>query len=507
MDYHHHIVTSFSPLLDLLLEPERPDERIVRLIEAIQAGELYIEVSPITINSAIRYIELTYTSLNEQKRLTSELLDWVRVNSEHGIEYQSILEEANNLRPYPESLAFEDIVNLVFAKEIGGGSVYLTHEPGIIQEFIVDKNLGLEYQDLQIFDLESLAEWLNNDSLFSYSYSRDFIIVKTPAGDEIKLSIEPRTGKYPTPVDFAYGVHTNIGHRCKGAFVNGKETLLDTPLQNNQVVQIIEGINQCPDRAWVGFVTTKKAKEKIRKWFKEKDIENGIKILRQQFGNQYSLNGETYLNVAKKLNYKNTLTLQEKLGSGAIGIEKVISIVESRLKRESLPVSDRTLVNARPSLLGIDSNQEIILATCCLPLPQDSEIIGIASERNQKPLLRVHRKDCPNLDNVKPEHQEILQWNCQVCTVEIQVTMRNRPGILMIISDKLSELFGQNVNILKVVAERNPAILEFYVLCAEKAQLEDLEIQLKDLSPDVLQIRVIGLSPGRTKFDKAIAPP
>ena len=82
--------------------------------------------------------------------------------------------------------------------------------------------------------------------------------------------------------------------------------------------------------------------------------------------------------------------------------------------------------------------------------------------------------------------------------------MKNRPGILMSISDQLSELFGQNVNILKVEAERNPAILEFYVLCAEKAQLEDLETQLKNLSPDVLQIRVLGLSAGRTKFDKVI---
>ena len=506
MDYHHHIVTSFSPLLDLLLEPEQPDERIVRLIEAIQAGEIYIEVSPITINSAIRYIELKYPSLNEQKRLTSELLDWVRVNSEHGIEYQNILEEANNLRPYPDSLAFEDIVNLVFAKEIGGGSVYLTDEPGVMQKFIANKNLGLEYLDLQIFDLESLAnEWLDNNGLFSYA--RDFIGVKTPAGDEIKLRIDPHTGKYPTPVDFAYGIHTNVCHRCQGALINGQQVTLNTPLQNNQIVQIIERPDQCPDRAWQEFIVTKKAKEKIRKWFKEKDIENGIKILRQQFGNQYSLNGETYLNVARKLRYKNTLTLLEKLGSGAIGIGQVIQIVESRLKTKRLTVSDRTLLDTGPSLSGIDPNQEIILATCCLPLPHDGEIIGIASERNQKPLLRVHRQDCLNLKNIKLEHQQILQWNCQVCTVEIQVTMKNRPGILMSISDKLSELFGQNVNILKVDAERNPAILEFYVLCAEKAQLEDLEIQLKDLSLDVLQIRVIGLSPGRTKFDKAIAPP
>jgi hypothetical protein len=75
----------------------------------------------------------------------------------------------------------------------------------------------------------------------------------------------------------------------------------------------------------------------------------------------------------------------------------------------------------------------------------------------------------------------------------------------MSISDKLTKLFGRNVDILKVDAERNPAILEFYVLCAEKAQLEDLEPQLKDLSPEVLQLRVMGLLPGRTKFDKAIA--
>jgi hypothetical protein len=503
LDYHHHIVASFSPLLDLLLESEQPDERIVRLTEAIQAGELYIEVSPITINSAIRCIELKYPSLNEQKRLSSELLDWVRVNSEYGIEYQKILEEANNLRPYPDSLAFEDIVNLVFAKEIGGRSVYLTYDSVIIQQFIADKNLGLEYQDLQIFSLGSLAEWLDNNGLFSYS--RNFISVKTPAGDEIKLRIDPIEGKYPTPVDFAYGIHTNVGHRCQGALINGKEVSLNTQLQDNQVVQIIERPDQCPDRTWLEFVATKKAKEKIRQWFKEKDIEMGIKILKKQFGNQYSLNGETYLYVARRLHYKNTRTLLENLGSGAIGIEKVIQIVESRLKRKRLPVSDRTLVNVGPSLLGINTNQEILLATCCLPLPQDGEIIGIVSERNQKPLLRVHRQDCPNLKNIKPEHQQKLQWNCQVCTVEVQVTMKNRPRILMTISDKLGELFGENANILKVDAERNPAILEFYILCAEKAQLEDLEIQLKDLSPDVLQIRVIGLSPGRTKFDKAIA--
>lgn len=503
MDYHHHIVTSFSPLLDLLLEPEQSDERIVRLTEAIQAGEIYIEVSPITVNSAIRYIELKYPSLNEQKRLTSELLDWVRVNSEYGIEYHNILEEANNLRPYPESLAFEDIVNLVFAKEIGGGSVYLTHESVVIRDFITDKNLGLEYQELRIFDLESLAEWLESDFLFSDS--RGLIIAKTPAGREIQLSIDPRTGRHPTPVDFAYGVHTSIGHRCQGALINGKEVSLNTQLQDNQIVQIIERPDQCPDRAWLEFVATKKAKEKIRKWFKEKDIENGIKILKQQFGNQYSFNGETYLNVARKLRYKNTLTLLEKLGSGALGIEKVIHTIESRLTRKGLTVSDNSLLHNLPAILGISPDQEIILASCCLPLPQDSEIIGIIGERNQKPLLRVHRQDCPNLKNIKPEHQQILQWNCQFCTVEVQVTMKNRPGILMSISDKLGELFGQNVHILKVEAERNPAILEFYVLCAEKAQLEDLEIQLKDLSPDVLQIRVMGLSPGRTKFDKAIA--
>jgi hypothetical protein len=249
LDYPYHIVASFSPLLDLLLEPEQPDDRIAQLKQAIQAGELYIEVSPITINSAIRYIELKYPRLNEQKRLTSELLDWVRVNSEHGIEYHNILEEANNLRPYPDSLAFEDIVNLVFAKEIGGGSVYLTDEPVVIQEFIANKNLGLEYQDLPIFDLESLADWLDKDSPFNDS--RGVIISRTPAGKEIQLSFDPQTNKHPTPVDFAYGVHTNIGHRCQGALINGKEVSLNTQLRDNQIVQIIERPDQCPDRAWL----------------------------------------------------------------------------------------------------------------------------------------------------------------------------------------------------------------------------------------------------------------
>ena len=106
-------------------------------------------------------------------------------------------------------------------------------------------------------------------------------------------------------------------------------------------------------------------------------------MLKQQFDNQYYLNGETYLYVARRLHYKNTLTLLEKLGSGAIGIEKVIQIVESRFKAKGLSVSNRTLVGTKPSLLGTEPNQEIILATCCFPLPQDGEIVGIISERNK----------------------------------------------------------------------------------------------------------------------------
>jgi hypothetical protein len=467
--HYHHIVTSFSPLLDLLLEPEQSDERIDRLKQAVRAGEPYIEVSPITINSAIRYIELKYPRLNEQKRLTSELLDWVRVNSEHGIEYQNILEEANNLRPYPDSLAFEDIVNLVFAKEIGGGSVYLTGESVVMQQFIADKNLGLEYQDLQILDLESLPEWLDNNSLFSHP--RDFIIVRTPAGDEIKLRIDPHTERYPTPVDFAYGIHTNIGHRCQGAFVNGKEVPLNTQLQNNQVVQIIEGFNKCLDRAWLEFVTTKKAKEEIRKWFKEKDIEKGIKILKQEFADLYSLNGEIYLEAARQLHYKNTRTLLKSLGAGQISIDKIKRQIELELKRKGFTIANNNVLDTLPAISGIDPNQEIILASCCLPLPQDGEIIGVVSERNLKP-LRVHRQDCLNLKNIKPEHQKILQWNCQFCTIKIQVTMKNRSGILMSIYDKLTELFGRNFNVLKVdAAGRNPATLEFDVLCSEGCDL------------------------------------
>ena len=506
MDYHHHIVTSFSPLLDLLIEPEQPDERIVRLIEAIQAGELYIEVSPMTINSAIRYIELKYPSLNEQKRLTSELLDWVRVNSEHGIEYHNILEEANDLRPYPESLAFEDIVNLVFAKEIGGGSVYLTNEPVVIQKFIVDRNLDLEYQDLQIFDLESLAEWLDNDSLFSYF--RDFITVRTPAGNEVELRIDLKTKQYPTPVDFAYQLHTGIGHRCQGALIDGQQVNLDTPLRNGQVVQIIERPQgEAPDRHWLTFVSTKKAREKIRKWLKNQRISEGKKILKLEFGDQYSFNGQTYRQVSERLNCRNSLELFEKLGERSIDIEQVkrkIEIIRQNQGFGNFSFSPSESATTNP-ILGVDSSQMIILCTCCLPFPSDSDIVGITKDKEQK--LLVHRQDCSTLTDINAEDKQAFQWSCESCTVAVQVKMRNRPNILTVVDNKLTEMFGQNVIISDLKAHRNPVILTFYILCNQKSQLDELKIQLEQTSPDVLEIRWKGLYPGRTKFDKAIAPP
>ena len=150
-------------------------------------------------------------------------------------------------------------------------------------------------------------------------------------------------------------------------------------------------------------------------------------------------------------------------------------------------------------ILNIDPTVAPILSLCCCPLPRDGNIVGFSSDHQGKNQIRIHSVTCDKPLKIDPIRLITLTWNCFYCTSEIQVRMTNRPDILRNILDKVAEVFGK-INVRKVIADGDPATLEFYALISQKRDLDLLIDEIKHASEDIHQIQIKAIYPGKNKF-------
>ncbi|MGK7881179.1 MAG: TGS domain-containing protein [Crocosphaera sp.] len=343
--HYQHIVPDVKSLLlliafDLIMGTKiiKSNETAIKLSnnlhildKLIHHGELYLECSCSVITSCIRYLEIKkdgYLITDEEfNQYIEKLLEIVRVKDNH---YDSLLQKAHKLRPYSDGLAFEDILGLVHAQYINAG-IMLNNKRDLLNQWRKkNKNrLDASYLDIEIHDINSLVKFIQDQDLFSdILNNRNIIRAYTPDQDIIELPVGA------TPVDFAYKLHTSIGHRCSGSEINGELVPLNTILNDGDVVKIIKNssINQenaeSPDLHWLSFVKTNYAAKQIIKWHKKSNIERGEKLLKQEFGKRYSLNRQLFNHVAKYLNCGNTSELLEKLGAGSFSLEYIKEIIQ-----------------------------------------------------------------------------------------------------------------------------------------------------------------------------------
>ncbi len=304
--------------------------------------------------------------------------------------------------------------------------------------------------------LDSLRFEMNNAGVYAY----------TPRGDVMQLPAEA------TPVDFAYAVHTEVGHACIGARVNGRLVSLESELQTGDVVEIFtsKSPDAGPSRDWLEFVKSPRARNKIRQWFtkerREEAIERGrdllAKLMRKEELPLHRLfNHETLDAVAKDLHLADVSALYAAVGEGNVGaqnvVERVITLSGGRAGAEedlaeatSMPGLGR---NARPDpgdagvvVEGVDGEALVKLARCCTPVPGD-EIQGFVTRAAG---VSVHRLDCVNLADLQgqPERLVTVHWAPTAKStflVAIQVEALDRPRLLSDITRIISD---QHVNIL-----------------------------------------------------------
>ena len=348
----------------------------------------------------------------------------------------------------------------------------------------------------EVLWLRQLHEWQQESEdvgdfleTLRYDLRTPEVFVFTPKGSVIALP----SGS--TPVDFAYAVHTEVGSKCVGAKVNGKLVPLESHLVNGDVVDIVinKGLNAAPSHDWLNFVTSSRARSKIKAWFskerKEEAIEAGQESIARQMRKaglpiQKILGGHALLELAHELRYEDIETMYEAVGNGHVSahsiIEKLtllISTVDAHPENDLTPLV-HTVKRERKSVTGIDvegaGDVLVKLARCCAPVPGD-EITGFITRGSG---VSVHRADCINITDLKIHQGDRMvgvKWNLSAKStflVNIQVEALDRARLL---SDVTKALSDQHVNILSASVVTNKdqtAICKFSFEMADASHLD-----------------------------------
>ncbi|MCF7911204.1 MAG: bifunctional (p)ppGpp synthetase/guanosine-3',5'-bis(diphosphate) 3'-pyrophosphohydrolase [Candidatus Cloacimonetes bacterium] len=266
---------------------------------------------------------------------------------------------------------------------------------------------------LNLYQQEQPEEFIN---VLKEKFFRDKIIVKTPADEYVELPIGS------TPLDFAFAVHTDIGLHCLSARVNGKHASLRQQLNDGDLVEIKTARNVKPSRDWIEILSSPRARQRVRSWFRKQETEDAISLGKSIFEkeikkNDFKLNEQAVNELAVKLKYSGQKNLFADLGQGNLMMEKVLDILspdKEPPQSTTLPGLDRKYSSeSSKSFIEIEGLENLMVhfARCCNPLPGD-DIIGYITRGRG---LSVHKKDCPNpafiqLCQREPERLMHLHW-------------------------------------------------------------------------------------------------
>ena len=338
----------------------------------------------------------------------------------------------------------------------------------------------------------------------------DEVFVFTPKGNVIALP----TGA--TAVDFAYAIHTEVGHRCIGARFNGRLVPLDSEVNSGDTIEIftskVEGAG--PSRDWLSFVQTPKATSKIRQWFSRERRTDAIDQGRDELARELRRAGlpvqklpksAPFETVIEKLNLENLEALYIAIGEGHVAARAVVQRLQHELSEgeEQLPSTARRPARQRSStgtsgvhVEGLDDVM-VRLSRCCTPVPGD-EIMGFVTRGRG---VSVHRSDCANAQSLTTQNDRVIEveWDRDApasYVVSVEIEALDRSKLLRDVAETLSE---HHVNILACTSQTQPdriARLRFDFELADPGHLESILSAIKRVDSVFEASRVL---PGRER--------
>jgi len=344
----------------------------------------------------------------------------------------------------------------------------------------------------EIGDLPELMSDLRSD------INPDRIYIFTPDGHVVNLP------PGATPIDFAYRVHTEVGHRTRGAKVNGRIVPLTYQLQTGEQVEILTAKEEKPSRDWLqpdsGYISTARARAKVAHWFKlqakDTNIEEGRQLLLREL-DRLDLTEQPLDGIAETMNMSSSDDMFAALGAGDLRLGQVISAVlrqaDQTQPQQELPLLKTPKNNEPSSDISIQGVGHLLtqLASCCQPVPGD-DISGFVTKGRG---VSVHRQDCDNLAQLEltePERILEVSWGRQVSQtypVDIDIVAYDRTGLLRDVSLVLADN-GVNVTAVNTRSDQkdNLANMQITVEIDSLSKLGRVLSKVNQL-PNVLTVR------------------
>jgi GTP pyrophosphokinase len=316
----------------------------------------------------------------------------------------------------------------------------------------------------------------------------DTIYVLTPQGRVIDLP------KGSTPLDFAYHVHTDLGHRCRGAKVDGQMVPLDYKLQNAQRVEIMAAKQGGPSRDWLspqaGYLHSSRALAKVRQWFRHEDFEHDVTAGRAILDKELSRLGATshsHESVAHACAFAKLDEFYAALGRGEVTMRQIEVAVrgETAVPSTMPPLTVAPAPAAKPSsgvlVLGVN-NIATMVAKCCKPVPPDP-IVGFVTRTRG---VMVHRLDCSNITSLGPNQRERLMpadWGNTAdapFSAEVEVVALDRQGLLRDISEAIARE-RINVTAVNTLSKGSHAFMRFTLQVAGADGIARVLRSVKDI--------------------------
>jgi len=301
-------------------------------------------------------------------------------------------------------------------------------------------------------DTESKSSQKDEDFIhrFRETLFEDRVYAVSPRGDVVDM------GAGSTPLDFAYHIHTEVGHRCRGALVNGKIVPLTYKIQNGDRIEILTSKESKPSRDWLidgmGYIASSRSKEKIRAWFRLQDQEQNLKTGKQLLEKELSrlgINTPEPDALANKHGFPNYHALCISLGAGALTIGDITSSFIKQLEGDDESENDfilrrRTKPHKKSSNIAISGVDDLLTNTaqCCKPVPPE-DIVGYITQGKG---ITIHRANCKNLQNLidkRPERVFDVSWNDNESKnnfiIDVAIEAYDRKNLIRDITGLLSE--------------------------------------------------------------------
>jgi len=464
------------------LEPEKYKEISHTLQESRLKREKYIEKVIIEIKALLqtqlknfqvtgraKHIYSIYRKMSRKKVaigglydvsalriLTNSIEDCYKALSLIHAQWKPITQEFDDYIAKPKPNGYRSIHTAVIGPDnknieiqIRTYDIHNESELGAAAHWAYKENAKQSNYENKIAWLRQLLNWQHdisaNEPREIQQIFNDRIYVVTPRGDIFDL---PHNA---TPLDFAYHVHSDLGHRCMGAKVNDNIVPLTYKLKNGEKVEVITAKQPRPSRDWLNpnleFLTTSRAKSKVLQWFKkqehDKQINAGQEILNKELS-RLNLKPLALEKIAKALNFKTNDELLSALGSGELKMSAILDVLEPTQSPIPTSIEIKPTKQKTPSgdlkIAGVD-NLLTHFANCCRPLPGD-KIIGYITQTRG---ISIHKQSCTNILNAqknRPERLLTVAWGEQkeqFYPVELVVKAFDRVGLIRDITDILAD--------------------------------------------------------------------